>query len=170
MDSCPDTDIDAIILSPHEESNLRPSCQERGTKKKNISFNFFTELKTYHLSIFIYKHEAIDIADPSSMQDMCHMYFVIDLAHRGVSKKISDRTSEREIRRSDGDSEFFLCPTLVTRRKNIFLDFFTELKTYHLLYFYLFLHSFTMALTRRICKTCHQNCGNKLKSVVREAS
>ena len=35
---------------------------------------------------------------------------------------------------SHGDSEFFLCPTLVTRRKNIFLYFFTELKTYHLTY------------------------------------
>ena len=31
-------------------------------------------------------------------------------------------------------SEFFLCPTLVTRRKNNFLFFFTELKTYHLSY------------------------------------
>ena len=31
------------------------------------------------------KHDAIDIADPSSMQDACHMNFVIDLAHRGVS-------------------------------------------------------------------------------------
>ena len=34
----------------------------------------------------IYKHYAIDIADPSSVQDACHMNFVIDLAHRGVSK------------------------------------------------------------------------------------
>ena len=33
----------------------------------------------------IFKHDAIDIADPSSMQEMCHMNFVIDLAHRGVS-------------------------------------------------------------------------------------
>ena len=30
---------------------------------------------------------------------------------------------------------FFLCPTLLKRRKNIFLYFFTELKTYHLSYF-----------------------------------
>ena len=27
----------------------------------------------------------MDIADPSSMQDACHMNFVIDLAHRRVS-------------------------------------------------------------------------------------
>ena len=32
--------------------------------------------------------------------------------------------------------KIFSCPTLETRRKNIFLYFFTELKTYHLSYFY----------------------------------
>ena len=31
------------------------------------------------------RHDAINIADPISMQDVCHMNFVIDLAHRGVS-------------------------------------------------------------------------------------
>ena len=46
---------------------------------------FFTELKTHHLSYSIYKHDAMDIADPSSLQDMCHMTFVIDLAHHSVS-------------------------------------------------------------------------------------
>ena len=54
-------------------------------KTKNIFLCFFTELKTYHLSYFTYKHGAIDIADPSSMQDACHMNFVIDHAHRRVS-------------------------------------------------------------------------------------
>ena len=34
---------------------------------------FFTELKTYHLSYSINKHDAIDITDPGSMQDVCHM-------------------------------------------------------------------------------------------------
>ena len=34
--------------------------------------------------ISIYKHCAIDTADPSSMQVMCHMTFIIDLAHCGV--------------------------------------------------------------------------------------
>ena len=28
-----------------------------------------------------FKHDAIDIADPSSMQDACRMNFLIDLAH-----------------------------------------------------------------------------------------
>ena len=54
-------------------------------KANNIFLYFFTELKTYHLSYSIYKHDAIDIADLSSMKDACHMNFVIDLAHRGVS-------------------------------------------------------------------------------------
>ena len=31
------------------------------------------------------KHDAINIADPSSMQDMCHMNLLIDLAHNRVS-------------------------------------------------------------------------------------
>ena len=30
-------------------------------------------------------HDAIDITDPSSMQDACHMNFVIDLAHHRVA-------------------------------------------------------------------------------------
>ena len=34
---------------------------------------FFTELNTYHLSYLINKHEAFDIADPSSMLGACHV-------------------------------------------------------------------------------------------------
>ena len=32
--------------------------------------------------ISVHKHDSIDIADPSSMQDVCHMNFVINLTHR----------------------------------------------------------------------------------------
>ena len=64
------------------------------------------------------------IADLSSMQDACHMNFVIDLAHREVSvaQSLEHRSAESEGLRFDSswDSEFFLCPTLVIRRKNIF--------------------------------------------------
>ena len=42
-------------------------------KTKNIVRYFFTKFKTYYLSYSIYKHDAIDIADPSSMQDACYM-------------------------------------------------------------------------------------------------
>ena len=38
--------------------------------KKNNSLYHLTELKIYHLSYYIYKHEAIDIADPYSMYNL----------------------------------------------------------------------------------------------------
>ena len=56
-----------------------------------VSFEICKELKkdVFHLVTNvgqrIYKHYAIDIVDPSSMQDACHMNFVIDHAHHGVS-------------------------------------------------------------------------------------
>ena len=53
---------------------------------RSIAIYFFTEHKTFHLSYSIYKHDAIDIADPSSMQDAYHMNFVIDLANCRVSE------------------------------------------------------------------------------------
>ena len=37
---------------------------------KNNSLHHLTELKIYHLSYYIYKHEAIDIADPNSMYNL----------------------------------------------------------------------------------------------------
>ena len=57
------------------------------TSEQRIPRSDATETLRWARSItkFIYKHYAIDIADPSSMQDVCHMNFVIDLAHRGVS-------------------------------------------------------------------------------------
>ena len=67
------------------EPELFPLSSTR-YQTNNIFLYFFTELKTYYLSyISIYKYHAIDIADPSSMQDACPMNFVIDLAHHGVS-------------------------------------------------------------------------------------
>ena len=42
--------------------------------EKNMFRYFFTELKKIdHLSYSFYKHDAIDIANPSSMQDVCHV-------------------------------------------------------------------------------------------------
>ena len=46
---------------------------------------FLYRAQNLHLSYSIYKHDAINIADPNSMQDMCHMNFVIDLTHNRVS-------------------------------------------------------------------------------------
>ena len=42
-------------------------------KTKNIFFYFFNELKTYNLPYSVYKHDAVDIADLSSVQDACHI-------------------------------------------------------------------------------------------------
>ena len=65
------------ILSPHEESLT-----------KFFFFFFFISLLSSKLTISlisIYKCYTINIADHSSMQDACHMNFVIDLAHCGLS-------------------------------------------------------------------------------------
>ena len=46
----------------------------------------YTELKNLPSLLFLSTNiTLIDIADPNSMQDTCHMNFVIDLAYRGVS-------------------------------------------------------------------------------------
>ena len=70
-------------------------------------------------SYSIYKHDAIDIADPSSMQDVCHMNFVIDLAHCSLYGSVVEHWSmESEGLRFNslwGLRIFFLCPVLVTR-------------------------------------------------------
>ena len=39
----------------------------------NKAIGKLSKLKIYHLSKFIYEHDTIDIADPSSMQDACHI-------------------------------------------------------------------------------------------------
>ena len=77
-------------------------------------------------TFLISKHCAIDTADPSSMQVMCHMTFIIDLAHCGVF--VAQSIGARNPKESKGlrfDSSWglriFFCPTLVTRQKNIFL-------------------------------------------------
>ena len=75
------------ILSPHVSSwRIRIFFFfPRSWRDENIFLYFFTELRTYHLSYSINKRDAINVADPSSMQDACHVDFVIDLAHRRVS-------------------------------------------------------------------------------------
>ena len=76
------------------------------TRRKNIFLYFFTKLNTYHLSHFIYKHGAIDIADPSSIQDASHMNFVVDFIGTVESLTVespwlSSRATKRGIWRSE---------------------------------------------------------------------
>ena len=80
--------------------------------------NRITEMvsfETYHISHSIYKHGAIDIAYPSSMQDASHMNFVIDLAHRSLCGSVVEhQNAEQKVWGSipHGDSffSFFFVP------------------------------------------------------------
>ena len=61
-------------------------CPTLVTRRKKKFF--FISLPSSKLTISListYRHYAIDIADPSCMQEACHMNFVIDLAHCEVS-------------------------------------------------------------------------------------
>ena len=83
---------------------------------------------------------------------------VFSSCHECETKKkfwfpMRNRTSDLRI--PHGDWAFFLCPTLVTRRKKIFLYFFTELKTYHVSYFYLLIDS---TLPRLCSVIYHRGC------------
>ena len=69
---------------PHGDSEFFSLSHAR-YKTKNIFHNSLPSSKITISTISIYKHYAIDIADPSSMQDACHMNFVIDPAYRRVS-------------------------------------------------------------------------------------
>ena len=65
--------------------------------------------------------------------------FWVPLRNRTPDLRLSGRASECGIRRSEVRflaGEFFLCPTLVTT-KSVFLYFFTELKNFQSLLFYL---------------------------------
>ena len=79
---------DALPLSHRDpmvsdyEVHLSHACD----KTEKTSFPISSPSSKFTISLIsIYKHYAIDIADPRSMQDACHMNFVIDLAHHGVS-------------------------------------------------------------------------------------
>ena len=95
-------------------------CLQTGNRHlKKVVFRlvflyFLTELKTCHLSYFYLQTLRYRHTDPSSMQDACHMNFVIDLTHRGVLW-LGGRASKREIRRSEvrffiGTQNFFFVP------------------------------------------------------------
>ena len=62
------------------------SLVPRSWQDEKTSFPISLPSSKFTISLIsIYKHYAIDIADPSSMQDACPMNFVKELAHRGVS-------------------------------------------------------------------------------------
>ena len=61
-----------FTTEPHHGFHV--SLSHARDKTKNIFLYLFNGLKTYHLCYSIYKHDAIDIADPSKMQDKCHTW------------------------------------------------------------------------------------------------
>ena len=110
--------------------------KKRKKKKENMSLfkikyewlvNRITEMvsfETYHISYSIYKHDAIDIADPSSMQDVCHMNFVLDLAHRSLCGSVVEhRNAETEGLRFDSSwgLRIFSLSYASDKTKNLFL-------------------------------------------------
>ena len=114
-------------------------------KTKNICLYYFTELKPYSLSRHIYKTLLMH-----SMQDARHMNFVIDLVHRRVCFSVVEhRSAESKGLRfvSSWRLRIFSISHARDKTANIFLYFFTQIKTYTLSYsiymqFFLFLASF----------------------------
>ena len=77
--------------------------------------------------ISIYIHYTIDIADPNSMLDACHMNFVIDLAHQEVSV-----VRRSEVRFLMGTPNFFFVPRPWQDEKHLSLhvDIFFKIRNF----------------------------------------
>ena len=76
-------------------SRLVPSMGRR----LNLSLFLCRAQKPYLVSYSIYKHDGIDLADPSSMQNACYMNFITSLIVESLW--LSSRASERGIWRSE---------------------------------------------------------------------
>ena len=102
------------------------------TRQKTSFSISLPNLKTDRLFYSIYKLDTIDIADPSSMLEACHMNFVIDLAHHRVSVAQWYRNGAQNLKVwgsiPHGYSGFFLFPTLMTRQKTSFSTSLTSSK------------------------------------------
>ena len=71
-----------------------------------------------------YKHDAIDIVDPSSMHDVCHINFVIDLAHRSLCGSVVEHHSaeSEELRLNcSWELKIFSSSHACDKTENIFL-------------------------------------------------
>ena len=144
----------------NSESNVRHSNSLQGLrffffvhaddKTENNFLYFFTELKTSHLSYSIYKHDANDIAYPSSNHRMRVIY---ELRNGPCSPStLCGSAEENRSAKSDGlksDSSWGLRIVSLShareKTKNIFLYFFTELKTIYLSYSIYDTHSLHLA-------------------------
>ena len=71
-----------------------------------------------------YKHDAIDIVDPSRMHDACHINFAIDLAHLSLCGSVVEHHSaeSEELRLNcSWELKIFSLSHLCDKTKNIFL-------------------------------------------------
>ena len=116
-------------------------------KTKNIFLYSFTELKAYSLSRHIVRMH--------SMQDARHMNFVIDLVHREVCFSVVEhRSAESKGLRfvTSWRLRIFSISHARDKTANIFLYFFTQIKTYTLSYsiymqFFYFLPRFSSLIS-----------------------
>ena len=105
------------------------SSHSRDKMKKHLSLFLY---RAQNLTIFLFlltKHDAYDIADPSSLLDAYHAWTSEWAFSNTDSPWLSCRASEGGVRRFEvrfsWGLRIFSCPTLVTRRKKI--SFFISL-------------------------------------------
>ena len=105
---------------PHGDSEVF-RCPTLVKRQKTYLSISLPSLKLTIFLILFTKNGISNIADPSSTQDACHMKFVIDLARHSLCGSVVEYRSA-EVRRFEVRflMEFFLSPTLVTRRKTSF--------------------------------------------------
>ena len=120
-------------------------------KTKNIFLHSFTELKTYSLSRHIYKTLLI-LVRMHGMQDARHMNFVIDLVHRRVCFSVVEHRSAESKGLRFVTSWRLRISHARDKTANIFLYFFTQIKTYTLSYsiymqFFYFLPRFSSLIS-----------------------
>ena len=82
-------------MFPHGESEFFSSSHARDETKTSFSISLPSSELTISL-ILIMKRDAINVAGPGSMQNACHVDFVIDLAHRRVSLVVEHRSDESD--------------------------------------------------------------------------
>ena len=70
-------------------------------KKKNIFLYFFTELKTYQISYSIYKHYAIEVANPSNVSNV---YFALGQFEKGIDYLEKDLKTSIEFHDWEGEA------------------------------------------------------------------
>ena len=102
---CLTSELHSQTLLTKESLWLSARAAEHGIWRSEVGFFMgilsLLSSKTYHLLYAIYKHDAINITDPCSMQDTCHIWTSKWALHSIESLWLSVRASECGIRRSE---------------------------------------------------------------------